>query len=524
MALTIQQRPTTPNQANADLLYVLTTTNINQPQFQFVMEVGGVTLKQQPSPSQKGVFNIGQITLDLVSQNNNWKTIKYSTATSSFNSVTPMFYEEYGTSESSSVSYNNGLSGSALYIMNGVVNPNDGSFNFLSSSYMSGTNRLLTNSPDELYCRDNEFATLSMLNGHYAPDKGFSDVYSVEYKVYNGSTLVQSASVFNTTQNGGGPRTNSQTNLIYPYVSSSITNPQRLLTIGSGVENIQTIVPAVTASTTTKYEVIGKTVVSSSFGLYRFEICGAASPPEWESEFTITGSQYQVGRVYYMYSDLNQDYSIYNGIYTCVDFTPTLIGNNNQYGPSVSPRPGVNYYTACDQALNDDGDWTEALEALDPTFTTSSIFTKTYEIQQKECGYDGTRFAFVNSFGVFDYITFPFADSKQDTIERQTYEQGFVNYSTTTNSVTYDKSRRGTKVFSLKTNETRTAQSDYLTQEEADWLSELIDSTEVYIQEGSDFIPIVIQTADFVYKTNPRSQKLYTLNISYKLANQKREK
>lgn len=524
MAITIRQRPTTPNQANSDLLFVLTSTNINQPQFQFVMEVGGLTLKQQPNPSSKGVFNIGQITLDLVSQNNNWKTIKYSRATSSFNSLTPVFYEEYGTSESSSVSYNNGLSGSALYIMNGVVNPNDGSFNFLSSSYMSGTNRLLTNAPDELYCRTNEFATLSMLNGHYLPAAGFSDVYSVEYKVYNGSTLVQTASVLNTTQNGGGPRTNLQSSSIYPYVSSSITNPQRLLTIGSGVENIKTIVPAVTSSTTTKYEVIGKTAVNTTFGLYRFEICGAAINPEWENEFQITGSQFLVGEIYYMYSDLDPTYSNYIGTYTCTDFTNTLIGHNNQYRPSVSPRPGVNYYTSCDQALNDDGNWTAAEEAPDAQFITSNIFTKTYEIQKKECDYDGTRFAFVNSFGVFDYITFPFADSKQDTIQRQTYEQGFVNYSTTTNSVTYDKSRRGSKVFSLKTNETRTAQSDFLTQEEADWLVELLESNEVYIQEGSDLLPIVIQTTEFIHKTNPRSQKLYTLNISYKLANQKREK
>ena len=52
MAITKQQQPTTPNQANGDLLYVLTSTNTNRPQFQYVMEVSDgtttSTIKQQP--------------------------------------------------------------------------------------------------------------------------------------------------------------------------------------------------------------------------------------------------------------------------------------------------------------------------------------------------------------------------------------------------------------------------------------------------------------------------------------------
>ena len=84
------------------------------------------------------------------------------------------------------------------------------------------------------------------------------------------------------------------------------------------------------------------------------------------------------------------------------------------------------------------------------------------------------------------------------------------------------KSRRGTKIFSIKADETRTAESDYLTQEQADWLIDLIESPEVYVQEGDDFLPIVIQDTSYQYKTNPRTQKLYRLSVTYKLANQKR--
>ena len=72
MAITLQQQPTTPNGAFADLLYVATSTNQNQPQFQFVatISVTGstdiITLKQQPNPSGKGVFNMGSIAATLI--------------------------------------------------------------------------------------------------------------------------------------------------------------------------------------------------------------------------------------------------------------------------------------------------------------------------------------------------------------------------------------------------------------------------------------------------------------------------
>jgi len=141
-----------------------------------------------------------------------------------------------------------------------------------------------------------------------------------------------------------------------------------------------------------------------------------------------------------------------------------------------------------------------------------------------ECGYTGTRFAFLNELGGYDYYSFDLADTKQDNITRETYEQTFVPYSTTTNAATYDKSRRGSKVYSISYEETRTAESDYLTQEQADWLRELVESPEVYIQEGTDFVPVVITNSNFTYKTNPRTQKLYTLSIQYKLSNNRRSR
>ena len=156
---------------------------------------------------------------------------------------------------------------------------------------------------------------------------------------------------------------------------------------------------------------------------------------------------------------------------------------------------------------------------------SSAVFAqKWFTKQTAECDYNGTRFAFLNELGGWDYFTFPYADSKSDNITRQTYDQTFVNYSTTTNGVTYDKSRRGSKVYSISYQESRVAESDFLSQSEADWLRELVESPEVYVQSGTDFLPVVVEDTAFTYKTNPRTQKLYRLTLRYRMANTRRSR
>ena len=142
MSITIRQEPQSANMANADLLYVLTSTNTNQPQFQYVMEVSDgtntYTFKQQPNPSDKAVFDIGHMVSDFIGIDGVWDSTKYSTSTNGYAKVSTVFYEEYGTSPSSSVSRVNGVSGSQLYIIDGVVEPNAGDWDWDDSRLYSG--------------------------------------------------------------------------------------------------------------------------------------------------------------------------------------------------------------------------------------------------------------------------------------------------------------------------------------------------------------------------------------------------
>ena len=144
-----------------------------------------------------------------------------------------------------------------------------------------------------------------------------------------------------------------------------------------------------------------------------------------------------------------------------------------------------------------------------------------FDIDNRNCGYDGVRFAWKNEYGVWDYFNMGLAESTTSVIERESYKQTFVDYSSI-NTVTYDKDRRGQSQYQNRVNKTRTAQSDYLTQTDADNLRELFFSTNVYVQDGTEFLPVVIENASVTEKTNPRNQKLFTYTVNYRYANDER--
>ena len=443
MAITLHQQPTTPNGAFADLIWVASSTNQNQPQFQFVATIKAsgssdtITLKQQPGPSGYAVFNMGTIATTLLDYDNTWKTPRFATASLAGKTIITTFGEEYGTSTSSSVSIVNTITGSQVYIIPAVVEPEAGYWNFPSSSYYQAPfasdgnithsyQHTLSDAPVTKSIRDDEYETISLINGNFPNTLSASfyaqDIFQVQIKVYNSaSSNIQNYSFYNSVSNGGGPRT-TPTSQLWSSVYNLQTDKTRLLTIGVGPENIS----------------------------------------DWSSSLS----------------------------------------------------PSWSYYDVIIYGQSDDG-----LENENGVFAR-----RRYEKQTPECGYTGTRFAFINEFGVWDYYTFPFADTINDSMTRSEYTQTFVDYSTNFGGVTYNASRRGARVFNQDYTQDRVAESGYLSQSEADWLRQLVESPEVFIQSGTTFLPVVITNTTFTYKTNPRTQKLYRLTLTYKMANQKRSR
>jgi len=193
-------------------------------------------------------------------------------------------------------------------------------------------------------------------------------------------------------------------------------------------------------------------------------------------------------------------------------------------------------------------------------------FAKTIEDLKSCSGFKRRQFGWINEYGVYDYFTFTLAESITDDIERKDYKQTFVDFSTTTNTVDFDQSRRGDTQYYNKPTQKYRVESDWLDQEDADYVRELFFSTNVVLldkvwqlgfsganedynfqneapnQDGAfssfknqDYPyqtsagniadiqinekPVIITNATITEKTNPRSQKLFRYSVEYQFAN-----
>jgi hypothetical protein len=464
--ITIQQYPGQLDLANSDLLWEVTSVSSSAPQYQYVCVLRDgcnntlTTIKQQPNPSGKGVFNLGRIVQQYLDYDyyplddigDTGSLFNKNTNVAKFFKVA--FGEEYGTSTSSSVISYTGVgtaTGSAAqtgsipfyYWLNGTLEPNSGDWNWATGSYFKmepipftgsfAYQVALTDAPRSQYIQAGDYASISVLNGNLNQSTSSAqDIAYVEYNIYTaGVTASYFLDNIDNTNNrfSGGPRTGSITNPFPGTIqtcSSSLrpfqTSGSLLLHVGVGPQNL---------------------IDNGNF-------------PE------ITGSW---------------DY------YT-VKFYPY----NN--GPNTN--------------------------AVWDSFT----FYK----QEAYCEYPGVRFAWINDYGVWDYFNFTLQKNKFTSMDTGLYKKNFVNYSTTTNAVTYDKKRRGTDAYYVNIAETFQVSSDWLTQEQADWLEGLFYAPEVMIQDGTNWLPIIITDSEFQSKSNPRTQKNFQYVVNYTLANNKRSR
>ena len=452
MAINIQQQPTSPNMVNNNLVYTCTSTQVTQPQFQFVVDIKDESgtliqrVKQQPNPNARGVFDLGQLLPPQLGPTDEvWNITEVTANTASGGDFNIYFGEEYGTSPSSSVILYNGInttpnqspakSGSDYYfLVDGFANPNDlVDWNWNSGSkyeyedpnddvtftYQVGLTNFDTSS-----VKEGDYHTISFLRGNLSGDatpfiNEAQDIFSATYKQYDATgSLLDTDIIYDTTT---GLR--ASTSEFWYDVYTSQSESTRLVHWPAGPQNIE-------------------------------------------------------------------------------DAGIPILADTAYYTITFNPQ-------ATDSFPNENGVWGEYR----------------FNIDNSNCAYPGVRFAWKNEYGVWDYFNFSLAESTTGNVEREQYEQTFVDFSTSTNSVVYDKQRRGKNNYYNKITKQRTANTDYLTQVNADNLRELFFSTDVYVQESSGvYLPVVINTASVTEKTNPRSQKLFRYEIQYQYANDERSR
>jgi len=135
-------------------------------------------------------------------------------------------------------------------------------------------------------------------------------------------------------------------------------------------------------------------------------------------------------------------------------------------------------------------DFTNAMPTLD-YYTVGAYNTSNQSLSDEltiyiNCptkkGFEPIRLQWLNQWGAWDYYTFNMKSTKALSTKGSTYEQ----LSGTWNDRIYSPSgyKGGKKAFRVNTTEKISMNTDFLSESEATWFEELINSPEVYILEG----------------------------------------
>ncbi len=469
MSILITQIPGRLNLASSDMLFEVTSSFTGSAQYQYISVLRDAanttltTVKQQPNPSGFGVFNLGRIVPQYLGYDNGYFEMGADSIFYKNSQVAKFFKvafgEEYGSSVSSSVNVYNGIVNNVTgspsqtgsinyyYLLNGILDPNSGDWNWNTSSYYSPQttpssasftkNVCLTDAPRTQSARIGDYLTISSINGNILGGTTTAqDIYAIDYNVYYTGSLVFTGSEYNINSPGndisyGGPRTSSAQ-------------------LWSTVATVQT------SSNNIGSQTSGSLLINMGIG---------------PANLTAIGN--------FSFDIQNWDY----------------------YDVILRPQSGSS-------KINTNASWDKfRINKQDPS-----------------CGYDGIRFAWINNYGVWDWFNFPLQLTKTTALQRGQYTANFVQYNTPSTTVAYNKKRRGLNYYDININEVYTANSDWLTQEEADWLETLFYSPNVFIQDSNEMLPVVILDSSFESKTNPRTQKNFQYTVTYALANSKRSR
>ena len=151
-------------------------------------------------------------------------------------------------------------------------------------------------------------------------------------------------------------------------------------------------------------------------------------------------------------------------------------------------------------------------------FAGNDPFTSSYA---PRCEYPVYNFNFINKYGMWDNFSINLPVRGNTRVDKENYNQSFVDYS---NQGAYAVTRRGETNYNNSLTDNLTISTDWLSKEEAEWLTQMIESDEVYVQvlpNAVTFYPVIITNASYVQNTGRKDQKTFMYDITFRYANQR---
>ena len=140
--------------------------------------------------------------------------------------------------------------------------------------------------------------------------------------------------------------------------------------------------------------------------------------------------------------------------------------------------------------------------------------TRTFQIEES-CKYNSNTLIFQNNLGAFDSFTFYKGDMSTTDIERKDMKVNVDNV--VSNDIVYSMNEREKVTYYTKKSETIKLMSDWISEEESNWLLELISSPEIYLQEGNELTAVAKIKATNYAKKKVVRDKLFKIDVEIEL-------
>jgi len=487
MAISIIQQPSGSSNATfTQLPYVVSgSTNTLQPQFEYVMDIypsGSTTLitrvSQPVNPAGVAVFNPGKIFQGDAKYSQEWKQVLNSGSLVSDKQYDIKFGEKYGTSISSSVTVYPNQVTTSIALAPASVDPNDGSYDLYGVyPYLRMTGLPISTIFDDTQLSDNPylFYVNDDRNPYYSPNNPYdgqnisvlpvssTDYATVTYLIKEVKPVYINVSAYDINMN--------RSFYGWTYINPALVNPALYYFLSGSVYYTGSI--------------------DSDVNIFSIGV-GAANLRDIPMGNTFTGSlgNKTFGEV------IDSGSWAWHRVYSQVQ----------TYDSIVSEDIDVMY------AFNDQYDAKQMVDLITGVLGDTVNETIPYYINCNQ----KVRFAFINKYGAWDYWSNFNPVRRNTNIQRETVILPKVDYSSATSPYSYTS--RGNKQYFQDFTDTYTVDTDYLDQPFANWLEQLLESPSVFIQQGDEFIPIVITNSSYTANTSTARQKLFKYTITFQPA------
>lgn len=149
-------------------------------------------------------------------------------------------------------------------------------------------------------------------------------------------------------------------------------------------------------------------------------------------------------------------------------------------------------------------------------FSANGVVMESPYLAVLQCSlYPNVRLRFKNAFGTWDYFNFNKVSKKSEALTKKSYKALTGTWQSSTFS--YPNYQRENTQYGFQGTTSLLVNSDFLSEDEYTWLSELIRSNDVFVYEGGVWQPVIIAESNYEYKTDlvDGIQKQLALKLEY---------